>query len=86
MVITVFGQWLADAPNQAAQMGSHFLAVRGLAGAQDGDDAVPGGRVIDMDRQEAVLIVMGIEQRQLLMTMHCIGGVVDIEGDRLRWT
>jgi hypothetical protein len=73
-----------DAPHQTAEMRTHFLAVRRLAWAQDGDDAVPGGRVIDMDRQKAVLVVMRVEQRQLLMTVHGIGGVVDIEGDRLR--
>ena len=36
-----------------------------------------------VDRQEAPLIVMGIEHRQLLMAMHGVGGVVDIERDRL---
>ena len=38
-----------------------------------------------MDRQEAAFVVMSVEQRQLLMAMHDIGGVVEIEGDRLRW-
>ena len=42
-----------------------------------------GVRVIDMDRQKAPLIIMGVEQRQLLMTMHGVGGVVDIKRDRL---
>ena len=42
-----------------------------------------GVGVVDMDRQEAPLIVMGIEHRQLLMAMHGVGGVVDIERDRL---
>jgi len=37
-----------------------------------------------MDWQEAALVVMRIEQRQLLMAMRDIAGVVDIERDRLR--
>jgi hypothetical protein len=32
-----------------------------------------------MDRQEAALIVVGVEQRELLMAMHDVGGVVDIK-------
>jgi hypothetical protein len=70
-----------DAVHETAQMGSHLLAAGSLAGAQDGDNAMAGGRVIDMDGLEAPLIVMGVEQRQLLMAMHDIGGVVEIEGD-----
>ena len=35
-----------------------------------------------MDRQEAALVVMGIEERELLMPVHDIAGVVDIENDR----
>ena len=51
--------------------------------AQDGQHAMAGVGVIDMDRQEAALTVMRIEQRQLLMAMQGDCGVVDIEGDRL---
>ena len=36
-------------------------------------------RVVDVDRQEAALIVMGVEQRELLMPVYDIAGVVDIE-------
>src|SRR5476651_24481 len=36
-----------------------------------------------MDRKEAALIIMRIEQRQLLMTMREIASVVDIERDGL---
>ena len=32
-----------------------------------------------MDRQEAALVVVGIEQRQLLMAVHHIDRVVDVE-------
>jgi hypothetical protein len=47
---------------------------------------VAGLRVVDMDRQKAPLIVMSVELRQLLVTENGIGGVVDVEGDRPRWT
>jgi hypothetical protein len=91
---------LPDAPNQTARMGAHLLAVRRFAGSRDGDDAVAGFGVVDVDRQEAVLIVMRVEQRQLLAAMHGIRGlafrsrhvnvpkrrgIVDIEGNGLRW-
>ena len=39
--------------------------------------------VIYMDRQEAPFVIMRIEQRQLLVAMHGVGGVVDIKRDRL---
>jgi hypothetical protein len=41
--------------------------------------------VIDMDRQEAALIVMGVEQRPLLVTVNDIEGVVDTERHRRGW-
>src|SRR5208337_2657103 len=72
-----------DAPHQPTQMGTHLLAVRRLPGAQDCQYAMTGAGIIDMDRQEALLIVMRIEQRQLLMAMDGVCGIVDIERDRL---
>ena len=41
----------------------------------------PRGGVVDMDRQEAALVVVRIEQRQLLVAVHHIDGVVDVERD-----
>lgn len=40
--------------------------------------------IVDVDRQEAALIAIGVEQRQLLAAMHDIATVVDIEDDRIR--
>jgi hypothetical protein len=37
-----------------------------------------------MNRQEAAIIVMRVEQRELLMTMRDIASIVDIECDGLR--
>ena len=75
----------ANATDQPAQMGSHLLAVRCFAGTQDRLHAMAGLGVIDMDRQKAPLVVMRVEQRQLLMAVHGIGGVIDIEHDRFWW-
>ena len=41
--------------------------------------------IVDMNRHEATFVIMGIEQRQLLMAMHGIGSVIDIEGNGLGW-
>jgi hypothetical protein len=69
--------------HQTAQMSADLLAVGGLAGTQYGNDAMTRGGVVDMDRQKAALVVMGVEQRQLLVAVHGIGGVIDIQGDGL---
>ena len=37
--------------------------------------------MIDVDGQEAAGVVMGVEERQLLVAVHVIAGVVNIEGD-----
>ena len=37
--------------------------------------------MIDVDGQEAAPVVMGVEERQLLVAVHGIAGVVDVEGD-----
>jgi hypothetical protein len=34
-----------------------------------------------VDRQEAVRIVISVEQRELLMAVHYVNRVVDVEGD-----
>ncbi len=34
-----------------------------------------------MDGQEAAFVIVRIEQRHLLMAMHNIDGVVDVQGD-----
>ena len=42
--------------------------------------------IVDMDWQEAALVVVGVEQRELLMPVHDIDGVVDVQGDGTRRT
>jgi hypothetical protein len=38
-------------------------------------------RVIDVDRQEAAFVIMSVEQRELLLAVDDIAGVVDVQGD-----
>jgi len=52
---------------------------------QDHRHGPAGRRVVDMDGQKAALIIMGIEQRQLLVAMDDVDSVVDVERHRLGW-
>ena len=83
MVMRVCGQCSRMRRTSRRRWARYLLAIRRFPRAQNGQHAMAGVGVIDMDRQKAAFIVMRIEQRQLLMAMHGIGGVVDIEGDRL---
>src|SRR5487761_1455272 len=64
-------------------MGAYLLAVWCLSWTQDGQNAMASIGIIDMDGKEAALVVMCIEQRQLLVAVYGVGGVVDVEGDSL---
>jgi hypothetical protein len=44
----------------------------------------PRRGIVDMNRQEATIIIMCVEQRELLMTMCDNASIVDIECDGLR--
>jgi hypothetical protein len=37
-----------------------------------------------VDRQEAPLVVVGVEQRELLVAVRWVAGVVDVEHDAVR--
>jgi hypothetical protein len=74
----------ADAADNPAQMAAHFLAGGRFAWPQNDCDGASGSGVVNMDRKEAALIIMRIEQRQLLMTVRDIAGIIDIERDGLR--
>ena len=73
----------ADRPHQAAEKGADLDALRPLRRAQDGGDEAAVA-IEDDDRLEAVVVVMGVEQAQLLAAVHRIEGVVDVEGDAPR--
>jgi len=71
-----------DRADEATQMRADFRAARALRRTQDRGDE-PALAIEYHDRLEAVFVVMGVEQPQLLATMHRVEGVVDIEHDPL---
>jgi hypothetical protein len=62
------GPVCADATDGPAQMAAHFLAGRRLAWPQNDRDGAPCRGIVDMNRQEAAIILMRVEQRELLVT------------------
>ena len=68
-----------DAPGQMFDYGAHLFALGRLAFAQDHRHRFAALNMIDVDRQKAAAIVMGVPERQLLAAMHFIDGVVDVE-------
>ena len=77
------GPMLADRTDQSTQMRGDLAALRPPRRTQHGGDE-PAGAVEDHDRLEAVVVVMGVEQPQLLAAVHRVEGVVDVEHDPLR--
>ena len=73
----------ADFTDQTAQMGGDLAALGSFGRAQHGGDEAPRA-VEHHDGLEAVFVVMGVEQPQLLPAMHGVEGVVDVERDPLR--
>ncbi len=73
----------ADGAHQPAQEGAGLPPARPLGGAQHGGDRAPLA-VEHHDRLEAVRVVVGVEQSQLLIAMNSIEGVVDVEHDAPR--
>ena len=60
----------------------HDLLSRGpFPRPQDRRDELPRPALVNMDRHETVLVEVGVEERQLLMPVHRITGVVDVEED-----
>ena len=79
----VVGQWRRIASDQATQVTAHLGAGGRLARPQDHGHRTTGRRVVDVDRQKAALVVVGIEERQLLVAVNHVDRVVDVEHDRL---
>jgi hypothetical protein len=78
------GPVAANTAHKSAQMVADFCARWCFAGPQQHGDGARRGRVVDMDRQKAPLIVVRVEERKLLVAMDDIDRVVDIEGHRQR--
>lgn len=73
----------ADRPDETADVTAHLDAGGRLARPQDHGHRTTGYRIVDVDRQEAALVIVGIEERQLLVAVNHVDRVVDIEHDRL---
>ena len=61
-----------------------LLSRRPLARPQQRQDRLARARLEDVNRLQAVAAGVGIEQRQLLLAVHHVVGVVDVEHDRCR--
>ena len=62
-------------------MGTDLDAAGRLTGPQYDRHGPALLRVIDVDRQEAAFVIMSVEQRELLMAVDDIAGIVDVERD-----
>ena len=71
----------ADAADQVLEEGADLGARRRLSRTQENRHRLAALHMIDVDGQEAAPVVMGVEERQLLVAVHGIAGVVDIERD-----
>jgi hypothetical protein len=76
---------LPNTPHETAHMCTHLNAARRLAGSQHHRDGATAFGVVDMDRKEAAFVIMGIEQRELLMAVDDVTRVIDIEDYRCRF-
>ena len=71
----------ADAADQVLEEGAD-LGTRGrLARAQEDRHRLAALHMVDVDGEEAARVVVGVEERKLLVAVHRIAGVVDIQGD-----
>jgi hypothetical protein len=61
---------------------SRVASMRASTPEQDDGHWTTSGGVVDVD-QKAALVEMGVEEQQLLMAMHDVDCVVDIEHDHL---
>lgn len=75
----------AQAADQVAHQGADLGAGRRRAATEQHRHRPAGGGLIDVDRQEAVAVVVAIEQRELLPAMRHVAGLVQVQGDRLGW-
>src|ERR1017187_7583012 len=72
----------ADRPHETADMTANLDPGGRLARSQDHGYRATGRRVVDVDRQKAALVIVGIEERQLLVAVNHVERIVDVENDR----
>ena len=71
----------ADAADQMLQQGADLGPGRRLARAQENRHRPAAFHMVDVDGKEAAGVVVGVEERELLVAVHRIAGVVDIQRD-----
>ena len=76
------GPMPTDVAGHVPDDGTDFGPARRLAFAQDDGDRLAGTGFVYVDRQEAALVIMCIEERELLVPMDPVERVVDVECDR----
>ncbi len=72
----------ADGADEAAHKAANLHPARPLAGPQQRGDKTTFS-IKDDDRLKAIIVIVGVEQAQLLATMHAVKRIVDIEDDAL---
>jgi hypothetical protein len=73
----------ADGADEAADKAANLHPAGALAGPQQGSDETSLA-VEDDNWLEAVIVIEGVEQAQLLAAVHSVERVVDVEHDALR--
>ena len=74
----------ADLADKPADMSGRFLAGRRLAPSQQHGHRPAAGSVVHVDGQEAALAIMPIPERQLLIAVNHVTGVIDVQRHRSR--
>ena len=77
------GPVVLDAADDVLHNPGRLFSGGPLAWAQQRQGRLARGRLEDVDGLEAVLVIMGVEPRQLLATVDGIVGIVDVEDDAL---
>ena len=78
------GPAAADVAEQPPDMSCRLSTRWRLAGTQQHGDRSPGRGVIDMDRHETALTMMAVPERELLISVHDIAGIIYIQRHRRR--
>ena len=76
---------LPDVAGHVPDDGTNLGPARRLAFTQDDGNRLAGTAFVDVDRQEAALVVIGIEERELLAAMDPVESIIDVEHDRGGW-
>ena len=70
-----------DAADDGLEDTRRLVPGRPLAGTQEREHRLGRGRLEDVDGLEAIVIIMGVEQRQLLAAVDRVLGIIDVEDD-----